>query len=45
MANLNCGTYATTWTYTGVDNSDGHLLGTGTDLIGVNSETGSIFVS
>jgi hypothetical protein len=45
VATLNCGRYATTWKYNGVDNSDGHSLGTATDLIGVNSVTGTIFVS
>jgi hypothetical protein len=45
VATLNCGTYATTWRYNGVDNSDGHSLGTATDLIEVNSVTGTIFVS
>jgi hypothetical protein len=44
-ATLNCGLYAATWTYTGLDHSDGHLLGTATDLIRVNSATGTIFVS
>ena len=38
---FNCGA----WTYTGVDNSDGHSLVAETDLMSVNSATGSIFVS
>jgi hypothetical protein len=33
------------WTYTGYDNSDGHLLVASTDLMSVDSATGSIFVS
>ena len=33
---LNCGSYATTWTYTGVDYSTGNPLEVGTDLIRVN---------
>jgi hypothetical protein len=40
-----CGTYETKWKYTGVDSSDGHLIGMGTDLMKVDSETGSIIVS
>jgi hypothetical protein len=44
-ATNNCGPYSNTWTYTGVDNSDGHLLEIGTDLIKVDSKAGSIIVS
>jgi hypothetical protein len=44
-ATLNCGSYATIWTYTGVDNSDGRALAIATDLMSVDSATGTIFVS
>jgi hypothetical protein len=44
-ATLNCGAYANTWTYIGYNNSDGRALNQATDLIGVDSTTGSIFVS
>ena len=43
-ATLNCGSYATIWRYTGVDNSDGRAL-KATDLMSVDSSTGTIFVS
>jgi hypothetical protein len=42
---LNCGAYANTWMYIGYINSDGQALNQATDLIGVDSTTGSIFVS
>jgi hypothetical protein len=45
LATLNCGAYANTWTYIGHNNSDGRALNQSTDLIGVDSTTGSIFVS
>jgi hypothetical protein len=44
-ATANCGAYDTKWTYTRVDNSDGHLLEIGSDFMKVDSETGSIMVS
>ena len=42
---LNCGSYSTTWTYTGVDNSDGHALVAATDFMSVDSATGTINVT
>ena len=44
-ATLNCGSYATTWTFTGVNDTDGSPLNSATHLIGVNPTTGSISVS
>ena len=44
-ATLNCGSYSNTWTYIGYNNSDGKALDQATDLIGVDSATGAIFVS
>ncbi len=44
-ASLNCGSYANTWTYIGYNNSDGKALDQVTHLIGVDSATGTIFVS
>ena len=45
MATINCGSYPNTWKYTGYDNSDGHALNQATDLIGVDSSNGTIYVS
>jgi hypothetical protein len=42
---LNCGSYATTWIYTGVNNSDGNPLNAENDFLSVNQSTGTIFVS
>ena len=44
-ATQNCGAYANTWTYIGYNNSDGRALDQATDLIGVASTNGTIFVS
>jgi hypothetical protein len=41
----NCGPYSNTWTYKGVDNSDGHLLDITSEFIKVDSKAGSIIVS
>lgn len=41
----NNGVLATSWLYSGVDNSDGNLLVPDKDLIYVNPVTGSIIVS
>jgi hypothetical protein len=42
---LNCGSYATTWTYTGVYYSDGNPLNAANDFLSVNPFTGTICVS
>jgi hypothetical protein len=42
---LNCGSYSTTWTYTGLNISDGNPLNAAIDFLSVNPSTGTIFVS
>ena len=44
-ATINCGSYDNKWTYTGIDNSDGHLLDIDKDFIKIDSKTGSLMVS
>ena len=44
-ATINCGSNSNTWTYSGVDNSDGHSLNYANDKISVDSYTGKISVS
>jgi hypothetical protein len=43
--NTDCSPYSNTWIYSGLNNTNGNILNQASDLIGVDSKTGAIFVS